>query len=198
MGLLGGNPSEKQGPTVNGIQTLPSQTYDPTNNFLNSLNNSNATTGTTTQQTGNAETGAGVQAMQPAISFFQKLLGGNEDLNEALAPQFDQISQQFDQIRNSISATQPRGGGTASTFAAAPFQEAATKGDIASKARTDAASQLQKAGNEEAMIGEGEQGIGLQALGEALQGTLANKGIDVSTDFANQFNTISQGLAALV
>ena len=180
------------------IKPLNPNTGDPTNNFLNTLSNFQTQTGQTSQGAGASTFGAGIQAMQPALSYFTKLLGGGAEEQSALQPEFDQISQQFDQIRNSISATQPRGGGTASTFAAAPFKEAAAKGEIASKARTDAASQLQSAATQEAALGQGEQGIGLQALGEALQGALSNKGINTSTDFANQFVKISQGLHALI
>jgi hypothetical protein len=197
LALFGGS-KPQNGPTVGGVKTLPSSTGDPTNNFINTLSNANTTTGTSAGASGASTFGAGIQAMQPALSYYTKLLGGGAEEQSTLQPEFDQISQQFDQIRNSISATQPRGGGTASTFAAAPQKEAAAKAEIASKARSDAASQLQTAGAQEAGLGEGEQSVGLQALGEALQGALGNKGINTSTDFANQFVKISQGLAALV
>ena len=119
-------------------------------------------------------------------------------MNEALSPQFDQISQQFDQIRNSISATQPRGGGTASSFAQAPFQEAAAKGEIAAKARTDAAGQLGQLSTAEAGLGEGEQGLGLQALGESLNEGLGVRGQDFAQQAALQqmFGQIGESIGS--
>jgi len=189
-------PSPLVGSTVVGQPTKGVGNYAQQN--LNSLGNTAAATAANDTSAGSGAFGSGLQSLQPAINYFTQLLGGGEEMNEALSPQFDQISQQFDQIRNSISATQPRGGGTASAMVQAPFQEAATKGEIASKARSDAASKLGDLSTAEAGLGEGEQGIGLQALGESLQEALGSKGLNEQTNFANQFQTISQGLNALI
>ena len=176
--LLGGKPGPN--PTVNGVNVEPvNGSQDSLTQFTRSLGNTAAEQANSATGTGTSVFGSGVQSMQPAINFFQKLLGSNEDLQSALGPQFDQISQQFDQIRNSISATQPRGGGTASSMVQAPFQEAAAKGDIASKARTSAASDLGQLSATEAGLGLSEQGLGAQDLSLALQEALGRKGLNI-------------------
>jgi len=194
-----GNPSPVGSQNVGGVITEPTGPQSNSiTNFLRSLGTTTASEGTAASTAGSGAFGSGIQSLQPAINFFTKLLGSNEDLQNALSPQFDQISQQFDQIRNSISATQPRGGGTASSFAQAPFQEAAAKGEIAAKARTDAAGQLGQLSTAEAGLGEGEQGLGLQALGESLNEGLGVRGQDFAQQAALQqmFGQIGESIGS--
>jgi hypothetical protein len=182
----------------------PSVTAEPvTGNsltqFLRSIGNQAGATAGTDTTAGQNTFGQGIQQLDPAISYFSKLLGSNSDLTSALEPQLDPISQQFDNIRNAISSSQPRGGGTASTFAQAPFQEAATKAQIAQQARSQAATGLTTAATDEAGLGAQEQGIGLQALGESLQEGLGRENIDTGQgSFGSQFDQVSQGLATLI
>jgi hypothetical protein len=195
-------------------------------NFIQSTENSLGTSGANTFNAGQStfgtgqpilQTGVGTEqqgaaALGPVISYFSKLLGSNADLTSALAPQMDTISDQFNNIRQSIMANAPRTGGTASAFAEAPFQEAGQKGRIASEARGQAASGLTSAastlggigaseagaGVAESGLGLSESSLGLQQITEALQAGLAQRGQNITNNFANNFQTITQGLNNLI
>ena len=99
--------------------------------FISSMANSIGTQGQ------NAEV-QGMGALAPVLSSLTGLSKGDQgDVTQAAQPEIDQISQQFDQIRNMISQ-QPRGGGKTTALAEAPFQKSAaiqrTEGDMRSKA----------------------------------------------------------------
>jgi hypothetical protein len=97
-----------------------------------------------------------------------KLVKGDQgDITQATQPEIDQITQQFDAIRNMISL-QPRGGGKTTALAEAPFQKAGAIQRMQGAARTGAAGELGTIGMKLAGLGLSEQGIGAGLEGQAL------------------------------
>lgn len=130
--------------------------------------------GTTTG--GLAQTQSGVTAAAPALNYLTQLTQGNQaSLTQAAQPEIDQISQQFDAVRNLISQ-QPRGGGKASALAEAPFQQATAVGNVEAGLQSQAASQLGNLSTQLAGVGLGEAGVGLgqEQVGTGLEQEAAN------------------------
>lgn len=108
---------------------------------------------------------SGVNAAAPALNFLTQLTKGDQgDVTQAAQPQIDQITQQFDQIRN-MTSMQPRGGGKATALAEAPFQKAGDIQRTEGAMRGSAASGLASLSTNLAGLGlqEGSLGAGLQA-----------------------------------
>ena len=127
-------------------------------------------------QAGQATTNQGITALGPALSLLTNLVQGNQaDITQAAQPEIDQISQQFDQIRNLVSL-QPRGGGKTSALAEAPFQQAGQIQRTEGQLRSNAVGQLSSLGTSLANIGLGQSGVGLQEsnLGLNLEQSSAN------------------------
>lgn len=136
--------------------------------------------------TGLAGYKSGVGAAAPALDFLTKLTKGDQgDVTEAAQPQIDQITQQFDQIRN-MTSMQPRGGGKASVLAEAPFQKAGDIQRTEGAMRTGAASGLASLSTNLAGLGlqEGSLGAGLQATSAGI----AEKSPSPLNDINNLFN----------
>lgn len=115
-------------------------------------------------------------AAAPALNYLTSLVQGNQaDIQQAMAPEIDQISQAFDAARNLVSQ-QPRGGGKASTLAEAPFQQATAISNMEAQAQQGAAGQLGQLSTSLANVGLGEAGVGttLAGLGTGLEQTAAN------------------------
>jgi hypothetical protein len=132
--------------------------------------------GLTGAQAGQQQTQSGVNAAAPALQLLTQLTKGDQgDVTQAAQPQIDQITQQFDQIRNMISM-QPRGGGKSTALAEAPFQKAGDIQRTEGTMRTSAAGQLGGLATNLAGIGLSESGLGLQeaGLGTGLESTSAN------------------------
>jgi len=157
-------------------------------------------------QAGLGQTQSGVNAAAPVLDFLTKLVKGDQgDVTQAAQPEIDQISQQFDQIRNLISL-QPRGGGKTTALAEAPFQKSAaiqrTEGDL----RKGAAGQLGALSTSLANIGLGESGIGLNLAGlgaglenESAQIALQKQGLDYGQSTPIQsFQQFTSGLNSLI
>lgn len=107
----------------------------------------------------------GTNAMAPTLDFLTRLTKGDQgDVTQAAQPEIDQITQQFDQIRNLVSL-QPRGGGKASVLAESPFKKAGTIQRTEGEMRTGAAGQLGGLASNLAGLGISESGLGLQEKG---------------------------------
>lgn len=120
---------------------------------------------------GLAQAQSGATAAAPALQYLTSMVKGDQaDLTQAAQPEIDQISQQFDAVRNLVSQ-QPRGGGKASVLAESPFQKATAVGNIEANLQANAAPQLGNLATNLAGVGLGEANVGLGAanvgLGEA-------------------------------
>lgn len=146
--------------------------------FIASLGNLTGGQGQQTLQQGNQQAQSGLNAAGPALQLLTSLTKGDQgDVTQAAQPEIDQISQQFDQIRNMISQ-QPRGGGKTTALAEAPFQKSAaiqrTEGDM----RTKATGQLGQLSTNLAGLGLEQEGIGAGLEGEAASIGLGKQGLN--------------------
>jgi len=133
----------------------------------------------------------GTTAIAPALSFLTNLVQGNQaDITQAAQPQIDQITQQFDAIRNLISLA-PRGGGKTTALAEAPFQKAGDIQRTEGSMRTGAAGQLGSLGTTLAGLGLQQAGLGTGLEGEAASLALGKEGQDYG-----QQSTLQQALSA--
>lgn len=145
-------------------------------------------------QAGQATTNQGITALGPALSLLTNLVQGNQaDITQAAQPEIDQISQQFDQIRNLVSL-QPRGGGKTSALAEAPFQQAGQIQRTEGQLRSNAVGQLSSLGTNLANIGLGQSGVGLQEsnLGLNLEQSSANDALQKQGLNYGQQSTLQQ------
>jgi uncharacterized phage infection (PIP) family protein YhgE len=157
-------------------------------------------------QTGLQQANSGITALAPALSYLTALTKGDQgDVTQAAQPQIDQITQQFDAIRNMISM-QPRGGGKATALAEAPFAKSAaiqrTEGDMRTGAATslgNLGSQLANIGLGTAGVGLGESGVGISeaGLGAGLENTSANIALGKQGLDYGQPSTLQQVLSAV-
>jgi hypothetical protein len=105
-------------------------------------------------------TSKGIESLGPVMDLLTKLVKGDQgDITQAAQPEIDQITQQFDQIRNMISM-QPRGGGKTTALAEAPFQKAGAIQRTEAGMRTAATGQLGTLGTTLAGLGLSEAGLG--------------------------------------
>jgi len=163
---------------------------DSLTQFVNSIQGLTAQQGQTAFNTGQQQTQEGVNATAPALDYLTKLTKGDQgDVTQAAQPEIDQITQQFDQIRNMISM-QPRGGGKTTALAEAPFQKAGQIQRTEGAMRTGAAGQLGSLGAQLAGLGLGESGLGANLESMAQNAALTRRGQNMSDTFASQFSQL--------
>lgn len=205
--------------------SLPSTGDSNTNTFrtgvntINNLGTSLVNTGNKQTQTGQDITGAGTgvfnqgsQSLDQVIKYLSTLAGGDTSTIEgAIKPQIDSITQQFNQIRSMIAGG-PRSGGTASTLAQAPYQEAAQISNLVNQTQQQAEANLGGAATQKAQLGLSEQGVGIAQQGQgtsetalgstnlnqAIQAILTKMGLNIQGGTSNTFATNSAALSALI
>jgi hypothetical protein len=122
----------------------------------------------------------GLNTSAPALSLLTQLTKGDQgDVTQAAQPEIDQISQQFDAIRNMISM-QPRGGGKTTALAEAPFQKSSAIQKTEGAMRTSAAGQLGQLGTTLAGLGLGQEQVGAGLEGQSANIALTKEGQDYS------------------
>lgn len=161
--------------------------------YLRSLTNSVGTRAPGAFDTGTGTFGAGINAMQPSLDFFQKLLAGDRSTAlSALAPQVSAVTDQANQQREQV-AQGPRGGGTASALVQQPQAETAQLTNLLAGAQTAAAPAAANVGATQAGLGTQEQGVGLGAFQQALNGLIARRQQNTQVDM-NNVNNLTKGL----
>lgn len=163
-----------------GLALEPIGGQNSLDQFIRSIEGLTGTQGQKLLSTGASTTAAGTTAMAPALDFLTKLTKGDQaDITQATQPEIDQITQQFDQIRNMISM-QPRGGGKTSALAEAPFKKAGEIQRIQRAMRTGAAGELGGLATDIAGIGLSQAGLGTSLEDRAAQIALQKQGLDYS------------------
>jgi len=172
-------PGSSYGSPGSGL-AFQSGSGDSLTNFIRSIESLTGAQGQGILGAGLGQTEKGVAAADPALNFLTKLVSGNaSDMASASQPETDQITQQFDQIRQMIS-TQPRGGGKASALAKAPYEETKQIADTQAQMRTDAAGQLGGLATSLAGIGLGEATMGAGLENESANIALTKEGQNYS------------------
>ena len=141
---------------------------------------------------GLAQEQSGVNSVAPVLSLLTKLVSGDQaDITQATQPEIDQITQQFDQVRNLVSM-QPRGGGKTTALAEAPFQKAGQIQRMQGDMRTKAAGELGTLGTNLAGLGLNEAGLGANLESESANIALTKEGQDYSQP--SLLDQIAQGI----
>jgi hypothetical protein len=149
-----------------------------------------------TGQQGQSLVSSGTTALSPVLGLLTNLVKGDQgDVTQAAQPEIDQITQQFDQIRNMISL-QPRGGGKTSALAEAPFQKSGDIQRTEGQLRSNATAQLGQIGTN--LIGAGS---GLESEGASI--ALGKQGLDYSQPSGLQqaeglISTLTSAASALI
>jgi len=105
-------------------------------------------------QTAQKDIPAGEKALGQSLDYYTPLLTGNRQaMMEAEGPQISTLAQNYMNAKKQISQFAPRGGGTTSTLAQAPFNLADQITQLLEGARTNAASQVANIGSSLANIG---------------------------------------------
>ena len=186
-------------PSGGGIAQEPIQ-GDSLTRYVRSIQNLTGAQGQGILGQGLSDVQGGLTAAQPALQLLTQLTKGNwGDISTAMQPEVDQITQQFDQIRNMVSM-QPRGGGKATALAEAPFQKAGAIQRAAGEARMGAVGQLGNLATNLAGIGLGEANLGqsLESLGANI--AMQRRGQNIQQDMANQkmMSDLGMGIGQLI
>jgi hypothetical protein len=114
---------------------------------------------------GLGELGAAEKVLQGPLDFFSKLLSGDrQSAMEAEAPAVNSILSQYDSAKRAVSQFAPRGGGTASTLAQAPFKASDAITNLLASVRPEAAQALTQISGLLSSLGLDESSIGISNL----------------------------------
>lgn len=148
--------------------------------FIQSIQDLTGQQGKGILEKGQGQTQQGVNALAPSLDLLTKLTKGDQgDVTQAAQPEIDQITQQFDAIRNMVSL-QPRGGGKTSALAEAPFKKAGDIQRTEGAMRTGSAEKLGSLGTNLAGIGLSESGVGTGLEGTSASVALGKQGLNYS------------------
>jgi hypothetical protein len=154
--------------------------------FIRSVEGLTGTQGQSILNQGLQQEQQGVTAAAPALQLLTQLTKGDQgEVTQAAQPEIDQITQQFDQIRNMISL-QPRGGGKTTALAEAPFQKAGDIQRAEGAMRTNAAGQLGGLATNLAGLGLSTANLGSGLETESANIALTKEGQDYSQPSALQ------------
>mgnify|MGYP001373149090 CR=1 FL=1 len=108
-------------------------------------------------------------AFPQAMNFWAPLLGGSRESGASvLSPQFSQIDEQNNALLQATKGS--RTGAGASIYAAAPYNAAAQKQNMASTLRTEGASQMANLGSQTGQLGNQTLYSLISALSQAIGG----------------------------
>lgn len=148
--------------------------------------------------TGEGALSGGLSTLQSPISYYQKLLNGDQTAtSEALGPEIAQISSAYNSTRNNAANFAPRGGGQISAINNAGTAEAGQIGSLVSGVRPAAAQALGSLGSQEAGLGQGALTSASSNFNSIISGLLQQEGLGVTQEQAQaaQGNSIGQLLA---
>lgn len=149
--------------------------------FIRSTGNFEGKIGTDATATGKDTAGTGVENLKSILSqYLDPLVSGSSTATEnALQPQTDAITAQFDKVRQMLSDTAPRGGGKASSLAQQPYQKIGQMATLTNQARESAVDKKTGIGTTLAQTGLSEQQLGLSSLSASGNLGLGKNNIDV-------------------
>ncbi|MDE2098735.1 MAG: hypothetical protein KGL39_15885 [Patescibacteria group bacterium] len=169
-----------------GGSSLPSS-FDPT---VKTLTDS----GKGLTNTGGKALESGLSTLQSPISYYQKLLNGDQTAtSEALGPEISQISSAYNSARGHAANFSPRGGGQVSSINNAGTAEAGQIGSLISKSRPEAAQELSSLGTAEAGIGENAAATGGSQISSALSSLLGEAGVNLNSSQQSMQNGLGIG-----
>lgn len=151
------------------------------------------------------------RSFNPVMDYWSRLLSGNRaSMTSALAPELNQMADQYQAARASAAALTPRGGGRASILAQLPFQQARDASTLMQTIRPQAAQGLLQAGQGALQAGQGiaqggqlAGGIGSNLVSNAVQSlygaTAAGRSIlDAETERRNRQQSAGAGIGGFL
>ncbi len=176
---LGGNSLTQQMRSLqNYMATQGQSTYEQgqnvTNTGLQGFNTAGASAGTAMDTTGKA-----LSTLDPAESYWSKLLSGDQDtMNKAIAPYATQVGTNYANAASNTAMNGPRGGYAATLGAEMPFAQARDVNNQLFSLQPEAAKQLNTiAGTKNSIAGTQSNVAGVQGQ---LATWLSSLGIDIS------------------
>jgi hypothetical protein len=145
-------------------------------------------------QTAQKDIPAGEQALGQSLAYYTPLLTGNRQaMMEAEGPQISTLAQNYMNAKKNISQFGPRGGGTTSALAQAPFNLADQITQLLEGARTNAATQV-------ANIGSSLANIGVSAMNTsaATAGTVASQQLQQQQQTNQLLGSLGAALGKIV
>jgi len=201
MGTFGTPISGLGSPQGTGLALQPVSVGDnDLTKFIRSIEGLSAAQGQGILGAGANQTQQGVGAAAPALQFLTKLVNGDQgEVTQAAQPEIDNITQQFDQIRNMISL-QPRGGGKTSALAEAPFQKSGAIQRTEGQMRSNAAGALGGLATTLAGLGISEAGLGagLEQQASNIAMNKAQMNIQETGNLMGMFGSLGQGIGSIV
>lgn len=168
--------------------------YDAFDRLFGKVENS----GNFLSNAGEGALGGGLSTLQSPISYYQKLLNGDQTAtSEALGPEISQISSAYNSTRGNIANFSPRGGGQVSSINNAGTAEAGQIGSLVGSVRPEAAKALGTLGTEEANLGLGSINSSTSDFNSIISGLLQQEGLGVTQQQAQaaQGQSIGQLIA---
>jgi hypothetical protein len=137
--------------------------------------------GTNALGTGQASLNKGLSDFGPALDYWNKILSGNSaEMQNAIAPEKDNILASYRAKRKQLAATGSRSGGTNEATAQSEYSQAGDVAGLLQKLRPEAAKATSDIAGKEAQLGLGESEMGMSALSQLMQGGVAERGQTLS------------------
>ena len=156
--VTGALDNKSSGPSTSAFNT----SLDPEIKNLLDLSKSYKTPESPSVAAGKSTIQTGLDTLQPAKSYFTRLVGGDRNtLTELLGPEVSTVLAQYDNAAKTASEFGARGGGRTGIQAEAPFQKAGVYGKVLAGARPGAVDKLSNIGLIEGNLGKTQADIGL-------------------------------------
>ena len=125
----------------------------------------------------------GLSDFGPALDYWNSILSGNKaQMENAIAPEKDDILSQYRAKRKQLAASGSRSGGTNEAVAQSEFSQAGDVASLLQKLRPQAAAGEADIAGKIAQLGLGESEMGSQQWMAALQAAVTQRGQDKSFD----------------
>jgi hypothetical protein len=123
----------------------------------------------------------GLSDFGPALDYWNSILSGNKaQMENAIAPEKDDILSQYRAKRKQLAATGSRSGGTNESVAQSEFSQAGDVASLLQKLRPQAAKESSDIAGKIGSMGLQESDMGMQALAQMLQAGVTERGQTIS------------------
>ena len=139
----------------------------------------------------------GLSDFGPALDYWNSILSGNKaQMENAIAPEKDDILSQYRAKRKQLAASGSRSGGTNEAVAQSEFSQAGDVASLLQKLRPQAAKESSDIAGKLAQLGLSESGIGNDQMFQALAAQVARGNRNAQTD-AHNLDLLTGGLKDL-
>ena len=147
---------------------------------------------------GQQEFGQGIQDFGPALNYWNDILSGDKSkMEQAIAPEKEDILSQYRARRRNMAKLSSRSGGTNEAMASSEFSEAGDVSSLLQKLRPQAAKESSAIAGEIAKLGLGESQMGLSAINDSISAALSQRGQNVQQQ-GQEFGLAESLITALI